>query len=80
MAKRKLSKQQQRRIADQQKNRIKNNNLQLNNLQLDESSTQTARVISHHGRQLFAETETFERIKCKIRQNLGNIADRKSVV
>jgi len=79
MAKRKLSKQQQRRIADQQKNKIKNNKLQLdklqqNNVQLDESSTQTARVISHHGRQLFAETENFEKIKCKIRQNLGDIA------
>ena len=79
MAKRKLSKQQQRRIADQQKNKIRNNSLQLNklqqnNLQLDESSTQTARVISHHGRQLFAESEKSEKIKCKIRQNLGDIA------
>ena len=79
MAKRKLSKQQQRRIADQQKNKIKNNKLQINNsaqnnLQLDASSTQTARVISHHGRQLFAETEKLEKIKCKIRQNLGDIA------
>ncbi len=79
MAKRKLSKQQQRRIADQQKNKINNNKLQINNstqnnLQLDTSSTQTARVISHHGRQLFAETEKLEKIKCKIRQNLGDIA------
>ena len=79
MAKRKLSKQQQRRIADQQKNKIKNNKLQLNklqqdDLQLDEASTQTARVISHHGRQLFAESEILEKIKCKIRQNLGDIA------
>jgi len=74
MAKRKLSKQQQRRIADLQKNKIKNNHLQQNNVQLDESSTQTARVISHHGRQLFAETEKFEKIKCKIMQNLGDIA------
>ena len=73
MAKRKLSKQQQRRIADQQKNKIKSNKLQ-NNVQLDESSIQTARVISHHGRQLFAETEKLEKIKCKIRQNLGDIA------
>jgi ribosome biogenesis GTPase len=40
----------------------------------DESSTQTARVISHHGRQIFAETESLEKIKCKIRQNLGDIA------
>ena len=68
MAKRRLSKQQQRRITSFQKNKIKDN------LQLDESSTQTARVISHHGRQLYAETENFKKIKCKIRQNLGDIA------
>jgi len=73
MAKRKLSKQQQRRIASHQKNKIKENQ-QDKKIQLDESSTQTARVISHHGRQLYAETENLERIKCKIRQNLGNIA------
>lgn len=78
MAKRKLSKQQQRRIASQQKNKIKDDLLADNRLQLDESSTQTARVISHHGRQLFAETEKPGKppgkIKCKIRQNLGDIA------
>lgn len=74
MAKRKLSKQQQRRIASKQKSKIENGQQQNSNLELDESSTQTARVISHHGRQLFAETEDFERIKCKIRQNLGDIA------
>jgi len=74
MAKRKLSKQQKRRIDFQQKNKIKNDLLQNNGSQLDESNTQTARVISHHGRQLFAETENFEKIKCKIRQNLGDIA------
>jgi len=79
MAKRKLSKQQQRRIASKQKSKIKDDLQQddrlLNNtLQLDESNTQTARVISHHGRQLFAETENLEKIKCKIRQNLGDIA------
>ena len=69
MAKRKLSKQQKRRIASQQENKIQDDKLQL-----DESSTKTARVISHHGRQLYAETENFEKIKCKIRQNLGDIA------
>lgn len=74
MAKRKLSKQQQRRIASQQKNKIKDKLSQENSLQLDESSTQTARVISHHGRQLYVETEKLEKIKCKIRQNLGDIA------
>jgi len=71
MAKRKLSKQQQRRIASKQKSKLKDN---LEKLQLDETSTQTARVISHHGRQLYAETEDLQRIKCKIRQNLGDIA------
>lgn len=74
MAKRKLSKQQKRRIDSQQKNKIKNELLQDKTSLLDESNTQTARVISHHGRQLFAETENLERIKCKIRQNLGDIA------
>jgi len=69
MAKRKLSQQQQRRIATQQKTKIDDDSLQL-----DESSTQTARVISHHGRQLYAETSNLEKIKCKIRQNLGDIA------
>jgi ribosome biogenesis GTPase len=73
MAKRNLSKQQQRRIATQQKNKITDETLKL-----DESSTQTARVISHHGRQLYAEAETPDKtprkIKCKIRQNLGDIA------
>jgi len=69
MAKRRLSKQQQRRIDSQQKSKITDNDLQL-----DESATKTARVVSHHGRQLFAETENLERIKCKIRQSLGDIA------
>jgi len=69
MAKRRLSDQQKRRISTQQKNKIEDENLQL-----DETSTLTARVISHHGRQLFAETEKHEKIKCKIRQNLGDIA------
>ena len=74
MAKRKLSKQQQRRITSQQKNKIKDDLLQGDKLQVDESNTSTARVISHHGRQLFAETDDLKRIKCKIRQNLGDIA------
>lgn len=69
MAKRKLSKQQQRRIASKQEDKIQDDKLQL-----DESSTQTARIISHHGRQLYAETETGEKIKCKMRQNLGDLA------
>ena len=69
MAKRRLSKQQQRRITSQQKNKISDDERQI-----DETNTITARVISHHGRALFAETENFEKIKCRIRQNLGDIA------
>jgi ribosome biogenesis GTPase len=74
MAKRRLSIQQKRRIDSKQKSKINNDLLSDSKLQLDESSTQTARVISHHGRQIFAETESLEKIKCKIRQNLGDIA------
>ena len=73
MAKRKLSDQQKRRIASKQQRKIKEEVVQL-----DESSSQVARVISHHGKQLYAEAETadnvYQRIKCKIRQNLGEIA------
>ncbi|MDT8281472.1 MAG: ribosome small subunit-dependent GTPase A [Gammaproteobacteria bacterium] len=77
MAKRKLSRQQQRRITSTQKTKI------VDVLQLDESRSRVARVISHHGRELFAEVESLddiskekkhEKLKCKIRQNLGEIA------
>jgi len=74
MAKRRLSIQQKRRIDSKQKSKISDDLLSDSRLQLDESSTQTARIISHHGRQLYAETEERKKIKCKIRQNLGDIA------
>ena len=77
MAKRRLSKQQQRRIAENQKNIIKKDQLKSGlaaDGETDKAKSQTARVISHHGRQLFAETESLDRVKCKIRQNLGDIA------
>jgi len=78
MAKRRLSKHQQRRIASQQENKIKEESSQTDDFKPDESSTKIARVISHHGKQLFAEIETgeneYQKIKCKIRQNLGEIA------
>lgn len=77
MAKRRLSKQQQRRIAENQKSKIEKDQLKsglATDNETDETNSQTARVISHHGRQLFAETESLERVKCKIRQNLGDIA------
>jgi len=79
MAKRRLSKQQQRRIASSQKQRIQEQRLLKNrgdeqDLELDESSSQTAIVVSHHGKALVAETEDRHRLKCRIRQNLGDIA------
>ncbi len=77
MAKRRLSKQQQRRIAENQQNIIKKDQLKsglATDGETDKAKSQTARVISHHGRQLFAETESLDRVKCKIRQNLGDIA------
>ncbi len=84
MAKRKLSKQQQRRIASQQKNKIKDeasssaDEFSTDKTGSDDTSSQIARVISHHGKQLFAEIEIseneYQKIKCKIRQNLGEIA------
>jgi ribosome biogenesis GTPase len=69
MAKRRLSKQQQRRIHRSQANRLVEDKLEL-----DASTSQTARVISHHGKALYVETETREKISCHIRQNLGDIA------
>ena len=78
MAKRKLSKQQQRRISSQQKSKINKEVLRADEIDADESGSMVARVISHHGKQLYAEAETaenkYQKIKCKIRQNLGEIA------
>lgn len=81
MAKRKLTIQQRRRIASLQKKKIIKEALQeYDGTTLDESSTQTVRVISHHGRELYAEDENLNIFKCKIRQNLGDIACGDSVV
>ncbi len=68
MAGRKLSRQQQRRIASNQKNKLSEQSCPVN-----KNTTQTARVISHHGRKLVAETVSGTRINCSIRQNLGDI-------
>ncbi len=71
MAKRRLSKQQQRRIADQQRNRLEGGDAP------HAGATLTGRVISHHGRQLYVEVnEDGQRrsVPCKLRQNLGEIA------
>ncbi len=68
MAKRRLSKQQQRRIASNQKNKLDSHTQSP-----DDTNTISARVISHHGRQLIAEIEKGQKISCNIRQNLGEI-------
>ena len=79
MAKRRLSKQQQRRIANNQKSKISNSTFAAK-----DGEVLDARVISHHGRQLYAETASeaggFDKIKCKIRQNLGDIACGDNIV
>lgn len=84
MAKRRLTRQQQRRIAESQKDRLEKGRQEKGRqdkglpdnpaYQLDENSTQPAIVVSHHGKELLAETESGERLKCRIRQNLGDIA------
>ena len=58
MAKRRLSKQQHPWIATQQNWKLKDAEHEL-----DESRSQIARVISHHGKQLYAETEEQSKIK-----------------
>lgn len=78
MAKRRLSKQQQRRIADNQKSKISSS------FSATHGEILKARVISHHGRQLYAEALAdsggYEKIKCKIRQNLGDIACGDNII
>lgn len=74
MAKRRLTRQQQRRINNQQQDRLKQDQYPLGETNTDDTRSTTARVISHHGRELFAETDDGKRVKCKIRQNLGEIA------
>ena len=68
MAKRKLTQQQQRRIA-------KNKTDQLDTASLDIKTAQLKGiVVSHYGRQVVVETAEHEQHTCKLRQNLGDIA------
>jgi len=62
-----------RRLTDQQKRRIASNQNQL----LTEADLKNAldgTIISHHGRQLVVEDASGNPHKCKLRQNLGDIA------
>ena len=65
--KRKLTKQQQRRIAQKQKQHTQQTQ------DYDDSDTLTGRVINHHGRKLIVETDEKQHYTCKLRQNLGDI-------
>jgi ribosome biogenesis GTPase len=69
MAKRKLSQQQQRRIA-------KNKSDQLDIPVADEIGAGQLKgtVVSHYGRQVIVETPEHEKHTCRLRQNLGDIA------
>ena len=69
MAKRKLTQQQQRRIAKNQSN-------QLETPATDEYGVGQLKgtVVSHYGRQVIVETSEHARHTCRLRQNLGDIA------
>jgi len=70
MAKRRLTNKQERRIAQKQKSLITEDTADA----LDLNSTTNGTVISHFGKQLIVETDDKSTYKCKLRQNLGNIA------
>ncbi len=73
MAKRRLSRQQQRRIASNQQNKCLPDTVAKNKTGSNQADTINVRIISHHGKQIIAETDNQQQIKCKIRQHLGNI-------
>ena len=70
MAKRRLTGKQERRIAEKQKTLFSEDIVDT----LDLNNTQSGTVISHYGRQLIIETDDTLTYKCKLRQNLGDIA------
>ena len=61
MAKRKLSKQQQRRISDQLEHRLHSN----------DPDSQTGLLIAHHGKTLLVEDSQQKQYRCSARQNIG---------
>jgi len=70
MAQRKLNKQQQQRIRDNQsKTRERNTDDSENNSQEESNGL----VIQHHGKQAIIETDEGTLVDCKVRQNLGSI-------
>jgi len=69
MAKRRLTNNQERRIASNQKNILHDDA----KTESDLNNTRSGLVISHYGRQLIIETDDKTTYQCKLRQNLGNI-------
>lgn len=72
MAKRHLTKQQKRRIQDNQQQRIaqaKKDDAE----QLPDSPEQAGMVIANYGKQLVIETADAEHILCRSKQNLGSV-------
>jgi ribosome biogenesis GTPase len=63
MAKRRLTKQQQRQISA---------NKNLKSVR-ENTDTHSGTVITHHGKELIVRNETGETINCQLRQNLGTI-------
>lgn len=68
MAKRRLTKQQKRRIASNQEDLAKTGN------NAGDNNIFSALVVSHHGRKIAVETDDGQHYSCKLRQNLGDIA------
>jgi ribosome biogenesis GTPase len=69
MAKRRLTQQQQRRIA-----KNKTDQLDIPTTTDDKTAQLKGIVVNHYGRQVVVETAEHEQHTCKIRQNLGDIA------
>lgn len=79
MAQRKLSKQQQKRIREQQDRTRKN--IGKSTSGSDSASPHyEGLVIQHHGKQAIVETVTGQLLTCTIRQNLGSIVSGDTVV
>lgn len=77
MAQRKLNKQQQKRIREQQDRTRKNIG---NTASEQDSSHSEGLVIQHHGKQAIVETKDGLLLSCSIRQNLGSIVCGDNVV
>lgn len=81
MAKRRLTKQQQRRIQGNQQQRIANASSKHDEAeQILDSPEQTGLVIANYGKQLVIETADAEHLLCRSKQNLGSVVCGDQVI